>query len=396
MVSATMPLAVFPTEEFLGEVAALRGGERVVTCYACGTCSGSCPTVMAMDYGPGHILHMIQLGLEDEVLRSRGIWLCTACYLCTSRCPREVKITETMIGLRGLALARGQPVPKNLIALRDTVTAHHNISGDDNATRLIWSQNVDEVLVAVGQRRRAETLFFVGCVSSFYPMTFGIPQALVQIMVAAEIEFTTLGADEWCCGYPLLSAGMEAEAVALMEHNVAQARALGAKRLVATCPSCYHTWKHLYPLFNSEPLGLEVLHSSEFLAGLMERGRLKLRGLEETVTYHDPCDLGRKSGIYDAPRYVIESIPGLTFIEMDTYGPDAMCCGGGGDVQISDENVTAAVAARRVRQAQKTGARTLLSACQQCKRTLAVAARQQKIRMKAQDVTELVWRAMQV
>ncbi len=394
MTTMTRLPAIFPSEEFLAEVAALRGGERVVTCYACGTCSGSCPTVMAMDYGPGHILHMIQLGMEDEVLRSRGIWLCTACHLCTSRCPREVKITETMIGLRSLALARGLPIPDNLETLRDTVTAQHNISGDDNATRLIWSQNVDEVSAAVGQRRQAATLFFVGCVSSFYPMTFGIPQALVQIMLAAEIEFTTLGGDEWCCGYPLLSAGMEAETAALMAHNVDRAKSLGIKRLVVTCPSCYHTWKHLYPLFNSGPMDFEILHASEFLAGLLEDGHLRLRGLGETVTYHDPCDLGRKSGVYDAPRFVIEGIPDLTFVEMDAHGPNAMCCGGGGDVQVSYESVTAAVAARRVHQARKTGARTLLSACQQCKRTLAVAARQEKIRMRAQDVTELVWRAM--
>jgi len=395
VVTMTMPPALFPSDEFLARVAALRGGERVVACYACATCSGSCPTIAAMDYGPGHILHMIQLGMEDEVLRCRGIWLCTACYLCTSRCPREIKITETMLGLRGLALARGHPVPENLIALRDTVAARRNISGDDNATRLIWSQNIGEVSAAVGNRRQAETLFFVGCVSSFYPMTFGIPQSLVQIMTSAEIEFTVLGGDEWCCGYPLLSAGMEAEAVQLMQHNVAQANALGIKRLVATCPSCYHTWKHLYPLFDSTPVDFEILHASEFLARLLEDGRLKLRGLEETVTYHDPCDLGRKSGIYDAPRAVIQGIPGLTFVEMDAHGPDALCCGGGGDVQISDESVTAAVAARRVRQAQKTGARTLLSACQQCKRTLAVAARQEKVRLRVQDVTELVWQAMQ-
>ena len=395
MAPTTKLPAIYPSEEFLAEVASLRGGERVVTCYACGTCSGSCPTIMDMDYGPGHILHMIQLGLEDEVLRSRGIWLCTACYLCTSRCPREVKITETMIGLRSLALARDMPVPENLLALRDTVTAQHNISGDDNATRLIWSRNVDEVSAAVGQRRQAETLFFVGCVSSFYPMTFGIPQAFVQIMLAAETEFATLGGDEWCCGYPLLSAGMEAEAVALMKHNIATAKSLGIKRLVATCPSCYHTWQHLYPQLGSGPLDFEILHASQFLARLLEDGRLKPRGLRETVTYHDPCDLGRKSGVYDAPRYVIESIPDLTFVEMDSHGPDAMCCGGGGDVQISDESVTAAVAARRMHQAQKTGAKTILSACQQCKRTLAVAARKERIRIRAQDVTELLWRAMQ-
>jgi len=384
-----------PSEIFMETVSALRGGERVVTCYQCGTCSGSCPTATAMDYTPRALLHMIRLGLGERVLHSRAIWLCTSCYLCTERCPREIKITDTVIGLRSLAIGRDLDVPENLKVMRDTVTTHYNISGDANDTRLIWSQNLEEGALAFRQKRQAEVLFFIGCVASFYPMVYGIPQAMVQVMQQADVDFATLGGEEWCCGYPLFSAGMEKEVVPLMEHNIARAREMGAKLLVTTCPSCYYTWEHIYPRLSPQPLGFEVLHASQFLARLIEDGKLKLGGVEQVVTYHDPCDLGRKSGVYDAPRQVIESIPGVEFREMEAARQDAMCCGGGGDVQMVDESVTAAVAARRVRQAQRTGARILLSACQQCKRTLMAAARKERVRMRVMDIAELVWRAVE-
>ncbi|MDH7487176.1 MAG: (Fe-S)-binding protein [Anaerolineae bacterium] len=383
-----------PAETFLATVSALRGGERVITCYQCGTCSGSCPTAPAMDYTPRTLLHMIRLGMDTRVLKSRAIWLCTSCYLCTARCPREIKISDALIGLRSLAMERDLEVPEKLKVLRDTVTTHYNISGDANDTRLIWSQNLEENALAFRQKRQAEVLFFIGCVASFYPMVYGIPQAMVQVLGRAGVDFATLGGEEWCCGYPLYSAGMEGQMVALMEHNIARAREMGTKTLVTTCPSCYYTWEHIYPRLRTGKMGFEVLHASQYLARLIEGGRLKPGSLEQVVTYHDPCDLGRKSGVYDAPRYVIEAIPGVEFREMEATRQDAMCCGGGGDVQIVDEGVTAAVAARRVQQAQKTGARVLLSACQQCKRTLMAAARQEKARLRVMDLAELVWQAM--
>jgi heterodisulfide reductase subunit D len=381
--------------DLMAEVMATPGGERVGTCYQCATCSGSCPTATAMDYTPRALLHMIRLGMGERVLRSRAIWLCTTCYSCTTRCPREIKITDAMVSLRSLAIAKGVPVPENLVTLKETVSTHYNISGDDNATRLIWSQNLDEEALVFQQKREAQVLFFIGCVAAFYPMVYGIPQALAQVMLAADVDFATLGGEEWCCGYPLFSAGMEEQVVPLMKHNIERVKAMGAKTVVTTCPSCYHTWEHIYPRLDSSPLGFEILHASQFLAQLMESGKLKLRSVEDTATYHDPCDLGRKSGVYDAPRQVIEGIPGLEFREFESTREHALCCGGGGDVQIVDEGVTAEVAARRVHQAKKTGARILLSACQQCKRTLMTAARKEKVRVRVMDIAELVWRAME-
>jgi Fe-S oxidoreductase len=374
---------------------ALAGDERTITFYQCGTCSGSCPTVRQMEYTPRQILRLIQMGMEDRVLRSRAIWYCLACYSCTARCPREIKITETLIGLRQLAAARGMEVPGNLLALKGTLMDQYNISGDANDSRLIWSENLEEVAAVVKPKRQAETVYFVGCVSSFFPVAYPIPQSLVQIMMRLEADFTLLGGDEWCCGYPLYSAGMEALLPSFAEHNIATVKAAGARQLVTTCPSCYYTWTHLYADLTSSPLPFEVLHASQYLARLMEGGQLKLHEVEQVVTYHDPCDLGRKSGIYDAPREVIGGIPGVEFREMATSRENATCCGGGGDVQVVDESVTASVAARRVRQAERTRAGVILSACQQCKRTLASAARKEKIRLRAMDITELVWQAME-
>ncbi len=379
----------------LAAVTGLRGGERIIACYQCGTCSGSCPTASAMDYNPRRILHMLRLGLGERVLRSQAIWLCTSCYSCTARCPREIRISDTMLNLRRLAVDRDLELPPNLLTLRDTVSTQYNISGDDNAARLIWSDNLEEEALAFRQKRQAEVAFYVGCVASFYPMVYGIPQAMVQVMGRAGVDVAVLGGEEWCCGYPLFTAGMESLVVDLMAHNLARVRDMGAKRLVTTCPSCHYTWEHIYPLFDSSPLGFEVLHASQFLARLLEQGRLKLGTVEQVVTYHDPCDLGRKSGIFDAPRQVIESIPGVEFREMDASREEALCCGGGGDVQIVDESVTARVASRRLGQVQRTGARVVLSACQQCKRTLMAAARRDRARVRVMDLAELVWQALE-
>jgi Fe-S oxidoreductase len=169
------------------------------------------------------------------------------------------------------------------------------------------------------------------------------------------------------------------------------------KKLVATCSSCYHTWIHIYPELNEgcADFGFQVQHASEFLAELIEAGRIKMGELPWVVTYHDPCDLGRKSGIYEPPRDIIRSIPGMELREMPNNREDTMCCGGGGDVAMMEADVTEHIAERRLAQAVDTGAKAIISSCQQCKRTLLQAARKTKTRIRVLDVTELVWQVME-
>ncbi|HEC34299.1 MAG TPA: (Fe-S)-binding protein [Chloroflexi bacterium] len=364
-------------------------------CIQCGTCSATCPTAYAMDYSPRQLWRMVQLGLRDEVLNSQTFWLCTTCKSCQVRCPRGIDLMDAMIALKEYAFGKDVNVPEGMRAFGETIATSHNISGDDNRNRQIWSQNLAHIPRGVKPRRRkAEVVYFVGCVSAFYPRVYSIPQAFVQIMEQAEVEFTTLGGDEWCCGYPLHIAGMGDHMAKLAQHNVKKARAVGAKKIVFTCPSCYYAWTHLYPDF-ADVSGIHLQHASEFLAELLAGNGLALGPVEEVVTYHDPCDLGRKSGVYDAPREVLARIPGLEFREMSASRENALCCGGGGDVEVADRTVPAGVAAQRMAQVQATGAKYVLSACQQCKRTLQEGARQNRIRVRAMDLVELVWQSMQ-
>jgi heterodisulfide reductase subunit D len=284
--------------------------------------------------------------------------------------------------------------PEPFDTLRQMVTTQYNISGDDNQQRLIWSENLEEVPEALRGKETAEIIYFVGCTPSFYPQTYGIPQAAVTVMDTAGLDFALLGSDEWCCGYPLIIAGMGDEVSELIRHNVEAVRARGAERLVAGCPSCYHTWIHEYPEVLGQPLGFEVLHLSQLLVELIASGRLDLGEFPRVVTYHDPCDLGRNSGIYEAPRQVIRSIPGITLVEMEENRRYALCCGGGGDVAMCNQELVEGVARRRLQQALDTGAQVLLSACQQCKRTLMTAARQEKARIQVLDIVELIGRVM--
>jgi heterodisulfide reductase subunit D len=369
--------------------------EQLRRCIQCGTCSATCPTAYAMDYSPRQVWRMVQLGLRDEVLKSQTFWLCTTCKACQVRCPRGIDLMDAMISLKEIAFGQDVNVPEGLKTFGDTIASSYNISADDNKNRQIWSQNLAHIPRGVKPRRRkAEVLYFIGCVSSFYPRAYSIPQALVQTMERAGVEFTTLGGDEWCCGYPLHIAGMGDSMAEFARHNVRKARAVGVKKVVFTCPSCYYAWAHLYPEF-VDVSGIQFQHASEFLAELLADDGLTLGSVEETVTYHDPCDLGRKSGVYDAPRELLARIPGIEFCEMSASRENALCCGGGGDVEVADQAVTIGVAGQRLAQVQATGAKYVLSACQQCKRTLQEGARLNKIRVRAMDLTELVWKSIQ-
>jgi Fe-S oxidoreductase len=227
-------------------------------------------------------------------------------------------------------------------------------------------------------------------------MSYAIPQSFATVLGRAGVRFTTLGSDEECCGFPLLMAGQLKQADTMVRHNVERVRALGVPRLVTTCPSCYHMWHHTYPEVLGEPLGFEVVHATQVLAELVTQGRLELVEPKRTgvVTYHDPCDLGRKSGIFDEPREVLRRVPGYTFVEMQQSREHALCCGGGGNLETFDAGLVQEVAAQRVAQAAEVGATVLVSACPQCVRTLSKAARAQRVRVRVLDLTQFVEMAL--
>ncbi len=373
-------------------------------CFACSKCTAGCPIARVADLRPAHFLRLIQFGMTDALLNNPSLWRCLGCDLCGARCPNDVHIGAMLAAVRELAWEEKQRSSftdpalveglQRLEMLRDRIATNHNITGDDNANRLIWSQNLERVPEGLERKVGAEVVYFVGCLGSLYPQSYRIPQAMTQVMMSAGTNFTALGGEEWCCGYPLIAAGMGRRARDLALHNVEMVKMIGARELVATCPSCFHMWKHNYPELIGAPLPFEVKHSTEFVAGLLQTDALKLNPLTGTVTYHDPCDLGRKSGVFDAPRAVLSAVPSLRFVEMTNHHENAMCCGGGGNLETFDATLVAQVSAERVSEAVGAGANVLVSACQQCVRTLTGATRKhdaaRKARLKVMDLVELV------
>lgn len=378
-------------------------GDEALYCVRCGLCLSVCPayreSLNETDSPRARValVRAIKEGLLEAPTDgySTAIFRCLLCGSCTFVCPSGVAVDRILELTRGELASLGL-LPKVLSDLDARIAQYRNISAEANEGRLIWTDNLLTPPAGLG-KERAEVAYFVGCVSSFFPRSYKVPQSLVQIFDRAGVDYALLGGTEWCCGYPMFVDGEPDRARELIQHNVEAVQTMGAKKVVTTCPSCFHFWKHSYPaalgVESMEDLGLEIQHSTEFLADLLETSDLKLRELRQNVTYHDPCDLGRKGGVIEAPRRILARIPGLRLVEMAENRDSSHCCGGGGNLESFAPEMSAAVARNRIRQAAEVGAGTLVSACQQCERTLASAARAERIRVK--DIIEVVLEALE-
>ena len=379
--------------------------EEALHCVRCGLCLSVCPgyreSLNETDSPRARValVRAVKEGILEAPTDgySAAFFRCLLCGACAFACPSGVAVDRILEMTRGELADQGL-LPEALSDLDARIAQYRNISAEENEGRLIWADNLPTPPTGLG-KKRAEVAYFVGCVSSFFPRSYKVPQSFVQILDRAGVDYALLGGTEWCCGYPMFIDGELERARELIQHNVETVRAMGAKKVVTTCPSCFHFWKHSYPaalgVEKMEDLGLEVQHATEFLADLVENGNLKLHKVRENVTYHDPCDLGRKGGVTEAPRRVLAKIPGLRLVEMEENRDSSHCCGGGGNLETFAPEVGKAVARTRIRQAADIGAGTLVSACQQCERTLANAARAERIRIRVKDITEIVLEAME-
>jgi Fe-S oxidoreductase len=399
-------MGVTPDGALAARLRAVRG-ENAYLCYQCQRCSSGCPNAGAMPIPPARMMRMAQVGLVDRLATDPSIWRCLGCDSCTQHCPHGVSVRQLVEMLRqetmqerwlaghreaytaDPALEKGLGA---LGALGGRVTSFHNVSGEDNASRLAWTSNLAVKPEGIDRSVGADTVYFVGCVSAMFPMSYGIPQAFAGLLAKAGESWTTMGGEEWCCGFPLMMAGQLAQARELMEHNVGEVRRLGAKRVVMTCPSCHYTWKHVYPETLGADLGFDVVTSSEMMRDFVADDRLAFGEAKRpgVVAFHDPCDLGRKGGHYDEPREVLAALPGFRLVEMENNREHALCCGGGGDLETFEPALVAAVSHRRVDQAVAAGADHLVSACPQCVRTLAKAVKARQLRIRVMDLVQLL------
>jgi len=381
---------------------------QIQACTNCQACADVCPAVAgSLDGKLSAIYRLTTLG---RILKTRtGFWRklcrikeptreelrafsdtvfrCTLCGNCRQICPVGIDLTQLWHSVRR-DLVDSDAYPGKIDMIRENLDESHNVFGEDNEERAEWVEDMPNAPDHCHIRDRAELVYFTGCVSSFFPLAQQIPIALVKILDAARIDFTLLGEDEWCCGFPLLGAGLGNQLDGLIANNVDAVKAKGAKQVIFTCPSCYRMWQEYYPR------EFEITHVTEFLWGLIKSGRLLLQGLDLTVTYHDPCDLGRGSGEYDAPRDIIRSIPGIRFVELTNNRENCKCCGGGGNLEMIDSGLTADIAKAKIDEVLHTGAEAVVTACQQCVRTMATYTRRNKISLEVMDIVQLIQKAL--
>ncbi len=380
-------------------------GDDLYACSRCGTCLSICPVyknTLDEAVSPRGKLSLIEAVANKKIgftaKLSGKIYTCTMCNYCTNECPSGVKVSELFKTVRQ-DLVNDEKYPEILDIFKEKIERAYNITFDTNQGRLDWLKQVPDVDVADYLKDTAEVVYFVGCVSSFSPRSFAIPRSIVNIFKKSGVDFTLLGEDEWCCGFPLLSSGMAGAVKRFAEHNIETVAGKGAKTLVTSCPSCFHTWKREYEEITGKKLPFGVMHVSQYIAKLIDGGRIKLNPLNAKVTYHDPCDLGRNSGIFEEPRQVIKSIPGVDFVELPMQKLQANCCGGGGNLESLNPELAAKIAECKTDEIYSTGADIVVSTCQQCERTISTALRKKKsdsgTKVKVADLSELVLQSME-
>ncbi|MFZ0448806.1 MAG: (Fe-S)-binding protein [Desulfatiglandaceae bacterium] len=368
--------------------------DEVAKCSRCGFCLPSCPIYLVLKTEPASprgrnaiTRALIEGRLDWSKDIEKTIFRCLGCGACTAACFPSVKTRDVVLKDRECLVNEGF-YPKIAEKLAGYLETEHNISNEDNEERGDWQELLGDLPEHYFEKKRADVVYFVGCVASFFPMAQKIPASMVRIMEHAGMDFTVLGGAEWCCGYPLMGAGRPEKMATLMEHNLQKVKNTGAKQIIFTCPSCYHTWKNFYRT------DVEILSASEMMSRLIHEKSLRFSSLPTTVTYHDPCDLGRNSGVFEPPREVLKAIPGVQLVELPNNRETCTCCGGGGNLEMVDPELSGQVAQMKIDEILTTGADTVVSSCQQCLRTIASRVRRKKISLKVKDLTELVAEAL--
>ena len=335
------------------------GGEELKLCYQCGLCTGVCPWNTVRSFLVRRILHQAQLGLVD--FEDEDMWLCVTCRACVERCPRSVGIIDIMKALRrGITELGIAKVPDSLRITIKNISGTGNPLGEPPENRANWAKDLDIKEYTEG----TEWLYFTGCMASYDPKLQRILRAIVNLFKKAQVDFGILGSRETCSGESVRKAGDEQLFQTLAQTNIDTFKELGVKKIVTTSPHSYHTFKNEYPELGGN---FEVIHYSQLLAELIREGKLKpTKELNKKVTYHDPCYLGRHNGIYDEPREVLHSIPGIELIEMPRSRENSLCCGGGGGGIWMETKKGERFADIRLEEAMETGASVLAVACPFC------------------------------
>jgi Fe-S oxidoreductase len=389
-----------------------------------------CPSIARFNFhgfsAGGRVVAGLSL-LRDRIEYTDGfldmIYKCQMDGACDVSCKidRDLEPLQVMQELRIKCVEDGQLIAGHMPVL-EGLRKEDNMLQRKKADRGKWAEGLG---VKEATKDKAEVLFHAGCRYSFDNELWTVVQNSINILKKAGVDVGIMGTDEACCGGRAYEMGYEAELVKYAEHNIQAWKTAGIKTVVTPCSCCYQTFKVLYDKIGKKP-EIEIYHFTEYLDKLIKEGKLKFtKKVPMTVTYHDPCHLGRLSepwihwngkeikvagqmivhdppkkyrrggeGVYDIPRDILKAIPGLNFVEMYRIREYAWCCGSGGGVKEAYPEFALWTASERIKEAKDVGAEALVSACGWCKRNFTDAVKETGSKIEVLDIIDLVQRAL--
>ncbi len=369
--------------------------EKCALCR-CGCCKDDCPMYAEIleetmsPKGRNFMIRAVMRGLvEPDERTTRIAYSCLLCRRDEQTCVAQLKNAEATESFRKYLVDQGVPLLPEHDILAKSLENYGNPWQESKAARKRWAKSLDGKKAVPGE---TETLFYVGCTFALDRSLQESPRALARLMDRAGENYGLLLEDEVCCGSTAKRIGHAKLFNKLRMENEKRLLATGAKRVVTACAGCYKTMKQDYPGFSEK---VEVLHSTEYLSSLIGSGKLKLPKSNLIVTYHDPCHLGRHAEVYDAPRKIIKSIPGLRLVEMKTSRELSRCCGGGAGVKSAYPEISQRAAVKRLKEAERSGASILVTTCPFCVQTLSSAAESSKSIMKIFELSVFLERLIE-
>jgi len=335
------------------------------------------------------------VSLIGDVITEEELWACTTCRNCEDQCPVANEHVEKIVDMRRYLVLTEGSMPHEATRYFQNIERQSNPWGINRKERVKWRDACEDISIpTVDETEEFEYLFFVGSMGSFDNRSQRIAQAFARIMNTAGVKFAILGNEERNSGDTARRMGNEFLFQQLCQENIANFQAYNVKKIVTIDPHAYNTFKHEYPEFGLEA---EVYHHTEVIYQLIKDGRIKpTKEVNERIAYHDSCYIGRYNQIYDLPREILKSIPGVQVLEMDRNREDSMCCGAGGGMMWLEETQGKRVNIERTEQALSLHPTTIGSNCPYCLTMLSDGTKAKEVeeQVKTLDIAEIVEKSL--
>ncbi len=347
--------------------------------------------------GSGELLPIID---QKTAVSPEALFACTTCAACMEACPVHIEQMPKIVDARRYLVMEEADFPEGMMDMMNSLESRQHPFAGTQFSRVDWTEGLDiDVMAEMDDPHEAEVLMWVGCGGALVERNRNTVRATAKLLQKAGVKFAILGREESCTGDPARRVGNEFLFEMLAKGNVETMQRYGVRKVVTSCPHCFNSFRNEYPHFGGR---YEVYHHTQFLDQLLESGRLDGHDAaggsngSSTITFHDPCYLGRHNGEYDAPRNLLAKVGGARQVEMQRSRNTSFCCGGGGGMAFVDEPPDQRVNQERAQEAVDTGADVVAVGCPFCATMLddGVNARRGDREVKVKDVAELLWDAV--